>query len=470
MIKKNEMKGGLMRRFFVYLTCVSLILSYLHAFPKEEDLLKGSSKIEREGWFFLHLEGTPFQIGYQYGFFMGLHIEEALENLSFYLEKDTGKKWKYYKSTAKKLFLPKVPEEYKEEMRGIVEGMKAIGVKKVDFEDILALNSWMEIAWYYLPFTEPKKKGAPSHCSAFIATGDATKDGNIVMAHNTWIDYVTGRFFNVFIDLKPANGNRVLMQSYAGFIHSGSDWYISSSGLMVTETTIVGFKGFNPNGTPEFVRARKAIQYANSIDEWVKIMIEDNNGGYANSWLIGDRKTGEIACLELGLKNHSIKRTKNGYFAGSNIAFDEKVREETDVDYSAENTTAQARYRRWKELLDSNYGKIDVDLAKSFISDHYDVVTKSNNPSARTLCGHIELDPKGEPSWERPPYYPEGAIDAKVTDSVLSERMMSWAIFGHPCGLEFNAKNFLEKKASFKWMKDYLKDINKNEWVLFGIK
>jgi hypothetical protein len=464
------MKGGCMRGLFIFLVSIALVSSPLSSLQKEEDLLKGSSKIEREGWIFLHLEGTPFQIGYQHGFFLGIYIDEAIKALSFYLEKETGKKWKFFKSVAKKFYLPKIPQEYLEEMKGIAEGARAIGVKEIDLEDIVALNSWMETAWYYIPYIEPKKKGAPSHCSAFIATGDATKDGIIVMAHNTWIDYVTGRFFNIFIDLKPKKGNRILMQSYPGFIHSGSDWYISSSGLMVTETTIVGFKGFNPNGTPEFVRARRAIQYANSIDEWVEIIMEDNNGGYANSWLIGDRKTGEIACLELGLKNHSLKRTKNGYFAGSNIAFDEKVREETDLDYSDETTTGMARHKRWKELLDSNYGKIDSNLAKSFISDHFDVVLQKESPSARTLCGHIELDPKGEPSWERPPYYPEGAVDAKVTDSLLAERMMSWAIFGHPCKLEFNSEKFLETKSQFKWMKDWLKDLPKNEWVLFGIK
>ena len=31
-------------------------------------------------------------------------------------------------------------------------------------------------------------------------------------------------------------------------------------------------------------------------------MLDGNNGGYANDWLLGDSKTGEIAQLELGLK------------------------------------------------------------------------------------------------------------------------------------------------------------------------
>ena len=44
------------------------------------------------------------------------------------------------------------------------------------------------------------------------------------------------------------------------------------------------------------------MQYADSIDEWAEIMVKNNSGAYANSWLLGDIRTGEIARLELGLK------------------------------------------------------------------------------------------------------------------------------------------------------------------------
>ena len=45
------------------------------------------------------------------------------------------------------------------------------------------------------------------------------------------------------------------------------------------------------------------MQYANSIDDFARIMEQGNNGGYANTWLVADRKNNEIASLELGLKN-----------------------------------------------------------------------------------------------------------------------------------------------------------------------
>ena len=60
-------------------------------------------------------------------------------------------------------------------------------------------------------------------------------------------------------------------------------------------------RGTDRNGIPEFVRARKAMQYAESVDDFARMMKDGNNGGYANSWLVGDRKTNEIARLELGI-------------------------------------------------------------------------------------------------------------------------------------------------------------------------
>src|SRR5207249_9034866 len=62
---------------------------------------------------------------------------------------------------------------------------------------------------------------------------------------------------------------------------------------MITETTITGFTLFDPAGSPEFYRARKALQYSDSIDDYVRIMLDGNNGGYANDWLLGDNRSEE---------------------------------------------------------------------------------------------------------------------------------------------------------------------------------
>ncbi len=166
---------------------------------------------------------------------------------------------------------------------------------------------------------------------------------------------------------------------FPGVIASDDDFGINSDGLMVTETTITQFEGWDPAGKAEFVRARKALQYAGSIDDYTRIMLDGNNGGYANDWLLGDRKTGEIAQLELGLKAYKLWRTKDGAFLRLQLGRrDPKVLKEDAPEFDPNNmaTSPNARRVRWEQLLSENKGKIDVPLAQQMLGDHYDTFQK----------------------------------------------------------------------------------------------
>ncbi len=268
----------------------------------------------------------------------------------------------------------------------------------------------------------------------------------------------------------PAKGHRILMDGAAGLIHSGDDFGMNSAGIVITETTITGFTGFDPNGMPEFVRARKAMQYAESIDDFARIMKEGNNGGYANNWLVADRKTNEIASLELGLKNVTLKRTKDGYFVGSNFPADPKLtKEETDFDLNDKSRSENARHIRWIELMEENKGKIDVALGQKFLSDHFDTFTGREDPGERTLCGHVEISPRGMGTWQ-PPYAPAGAVQNKVTDTAGVQKLSLTAALGHACGTNFKAAEHLAKHPEFAWMKDILGDMPARGWARFTAK
>src|SRR5437762_13287772 len=89
-----------------------------------------------------------------------------------------------------------------------------------------------------------------------------------------------------------------------------------------------------------------SLQYAGSIDEYTNIMLEGNNGGYANDWLLGDRKTGEIAQLELGLRAHQLWKTKDGVLAGSNWARDLQVLKEDAPQFDPANKESSPNARR----------------------------------------------------------------------------------------------------------------------------
>ena len=412
-------------------------------------LEKAFKRPPQNGWTFVHLEGTPAQIGFQHGYLLAHEIADGSQVIQLELPHDTGKAWQFFREAAEKVLWPRIEDQYREELQGIVAGLKAQAVN-LDLWDVVAVNAWLELGYYASWYDqkhnlEGRPKGAvPERCSAFLATGRFTRDGKIVMGHNAWTGYADGTRWTIIYDIVPARGHRILMDGYPGIIHSGDDFGINSAGIMITETTISGFAGFKTEGIPEFVRARKAMQYASSIDEFVQIIREGNNGGYANTWLAGDRKTGEIARLELGLKNVTLARTKDGFYGGANFPINPKLaRQETSFPVKDRGVSANARHNRWKQLAAEYKGRVDVETGKKFLSDHYDTYAKKEEPNERTLCGHIDLSQRGAKPWQ-PPYGVAGAIQAKLADSSMAERMSLMVAAGHPCGIHFHAGEHLE--------------------------
>ncbi len=435
-----------------------------------EQKMAHSSRSEKNGWILIHIEGTPGVMGYQHGYLLAGEIMDVRRTLEMLNMKTTGRNWDFYRNESYRLFWSKTPEEYQLEMTGIADGVNAkMGPGKIDVRDILAINSILEMSGYYVPFLEQQKDPHPAeHCSAFAATGSWTTDGKIVMAHNNWSEYVIGERWNAIVDMKPEKGFRIVMDALPGMIHSGDDFNINSSGLIVTETTISNFKGFDTLGMAEFARARKAIQYSSSIDEWVAAMEEKNNGGYANDWLIGDNKTGEIARLELGLKNQFLERSSDGYFTGANYPLHEKlIREETSFDPSSDAASPNFRRQRWEQLMRENKGRIDIEKAKTFMGDHSDLKRGEEKAGRYSLCGHLDEDDSGknEISWDGA-FYHAGAVQAKATNSELAGNLQLWAIMGHPCGKPFIAQSFLEAHPQYEFEKDYLRDMPGQEWIL----
>jgi len=436
--------------------------------------LAGSSRFERDGWIFVHLEGSPKQVGFQHGSLLAVEIDDHLRVTKPLLLHESKKDWAFYRDVAERLLWPKIDSEYRLEIDGIVDGLARKGFTAIDRWDIVALNAIEELPGYYVPWLDkqqrkPPSTKAPGNCSAFIATGDWTKDGKIVIGHNAWTNYVTGARWNVVFDIKPERGHRIFMDGLPGVIVSDDDFGMNDAGIVITETTISGFAGFDTSGTPEFVRARKAMQYSDSIGDYVRIMTDRNNGGYANDWLVGDNKTGEIALFELGLKNFTVDRTMNGYFVGANFPVQPKLaKEETNFDYSKKGSSPNARRVRWEQLMAEFKGKIDAEAGKKFEADKYDVIEKRDGPTERSLCGTVEDSPRGIPEWDWGPYYPGGTVQAKVADGAMIGKLQMWAAVGRPCTSDFKADAYLAQRPEAAWAKGLLRDIPSGPWSLFA--
>jgi len=437
--------------------------------------LDGAYKFTDGGWTYVHLQGSPDQIGFQHGYLLTREIEDNIHVYQVEASHMSQRRWSFYRDTAEHVFWPHIEPEYQQELEGIAAGLRAHG-SSVDLWDIVALNGYIEITNYYVPWLNakaskpnPPQAVAPGKCSAFIATGSATKGGKIVIAHSNWTSYAEGERWQLVFDIVPTHGQRFIMDGLPGVITSQDDFGVNAAGIMITETTLPMAKGFDVDGIPEFDRSRKAMQYATSIDEYAAIMRKGNNGGYANSWLIGDRKTGEIAYLELGFHHTPLLRKKDGYFVSSNFASNpDLIRDDTPgFDPNDPESSMNARHIRAEQFMKEHYGQLDTTLAEAYLSDHHDTYEKRIDAGKRSLCGHEDTSPVGEKVWGDPPFDPAGAVTGKVMDSDLAAKLSFIGRAGHPCGEDFHAAPFLAAHPQFDWQKPILHDMIAGPWTTF---
>lgn len=391
-------------------------------------------RFPQAGWVVLHIEGEPYERGVQHG---RLLAPEIAAHLRCYAVRQSPKApedgWKHTRTLVHALFLRGYAKEYLEEMKGIADGASAAGARifgrRVDLLDIVALNSWPEemtldgglraapaaLDGLRFPLENPRPKSPPKseHCSAFAATGPATRDGKVVFGHITMFSLYPANFYNVWLDVKPAKGRRVLMQSFPGGIHSGMDYYQNDAGLLISETTI-GQTRFDRTGLPLGSRIRQAIQYGESIDQAVAILQKGNNGLYTNEWLLADTKTNEIAMFELGTHRSRVWRSSKdewfggtrGFYWGCNNVKDLDVRLETMATTAGRPGSTlfvpSIRDQKWLQLFEKYNGKMDADFAKL--------------------------------AFTTPPLAAFSSVDAKFTTTDMAKNLQSWAVFGPPLG------------------------------------
>lgn len=448
--------------------------------PKSQTILAKSKKECINGWTHLSVQGTPYECGYQNGYHLVEEYQDAIRVYTYMTMQSFGVEYEFFVKTAVKLHKDKLPAYQLEELQGMADGLTDAGYPTT-LEDVLGWNDWMEISGYWWPEnisnyvrSNQATVRKPSHCSAIVATGSATVDGKPVLAHESFDEFWSGQYFNVCLEVTPENGNKFVMQTLPCSLSSQTDFYVTSAGLAITETTLAGFFGYDDSGIPEFSRIRDAVQFGQSIDDVVERLQHGNNGGYANAWLIADNNTGEIARFEQGLKYQSLKRKFDGTFFGCNAVFDPRIRHLECKDNSFNDPRQQegARRQRFMELIDKYQdGKFTVDVAKKILADTFDVYLGYNNPSSRCICSHYDVDPQyfaDDPNavWNVP-FYPAGSCDGKAVDSENIKNLEMWGRYGRADGVEFNAEEFFAQHPLWNWQEGYLKSRPTQPWTLF---
>lgn len=366
-------------------------------------------RYDDRGWIVLHVEGKPYARGFQHG---SLLADEMVAYISKLAIQENGKEpaagWASLRSRADMLFLCGFDAEQLEEMKGIADGAARAGAKHegraLDLLDVVTLNSIVDLDYAasgikvtphalsgrsFLSAAEELDIPDTRHkCSAIAATGPATADGGVVFGQLFMWGGYTGVHFNVLCDLAPTEGQRLVYQTFPGGIHSGTDFYLNDAGIVFGETTVAQTP-FEIAGTPQSSRARRAAQYARSIDDVVRILSERNNGLYTNDWPIADLGTGETAVFLLGTKRSKLWRTSDtpapfgtpGFLWANNNARDDGVRQEYAV--QPDDAPFDMAFGAWnrdiafREFYHRFRGKIDAQNALELLAS-----SPTNRPHA----------------------------------------------------------------------------------------
>ncbi len=459
---------------------LSLLLLFILITPINYDIhVEGNSSYQNAcrynvgGYIYVHIEGGPYQRGYQHGYLLYAEIIDMMYRWSNiihncpvimkYLPIDVNSSkyenlsyawWNSCKKNAMKIFWNAYPEEYKMEIKGIADGVNARGVKfygkDITYEDILTLNEMYELMsiltnpqkglhvvddiYHALSSIFPVLKGkenefyftfTPSHhCNGFAAVGNATKDGEPVISDSVWCGgwwytYYIAQRWNVLLDIQPSNGHRIIIATSPGYIWSDEDYWQNDAGLAMIETTFIQGP-WRFRGIPLSIRARMAMQYGNSIDDVVNYMLNGNTGVMDSQWLIADSKAKEIALLEFGLYQYAVERTKNGFLWSANNPFNFNVR---------------------REILSYESLKAPIFRLAHFLlnATGYQYYTYFYTPSDRDkkfrelgekYYGSIDVDTVKK-IMSTPPIS-DFTTDIKITSGKLMEQNSLWAFFGNP--------------------------------------
>jgi len=250
------------------------------------NLLEGGWLEEKDSFKILHISGSHYEMGYQYGYYLkDSHLTCRRIWLNYIKQegcsiadlKDTWNVSKEY-----------IPDVYKQEIQGRAD---ALGLDFID-EAILSV---------FLTYHNNNQR-----CFGFAAWGNATLDGKLYHAHsNDWSleteslrDVISNTYayqHQVLIVRKPANGYSSISIGTTGGIEAEAG--MNENGICITFNTGLHFTNDSTSkGIPTGVRNLMVLDNAKSSQEAIDIMTSNRTTGW--NYIISDGNENKAYILE----------------------------------------------------------------------------------------------------------------------------------------------------------------------------
>jgi hypothetical protein len=427
--------GGLLLLFLIFLIGVPAFASdavYKKSYIRE---MNGTGK------YLMHLEGTPYEIGYAMGHFRPDEVvniargEYVISMINYIQPPDSGTEMdtaqgervdSLLRMPAVQLLLGSmardVPYEYKLEMQGVADGTnEALHTKAITYHHVLLVNFFP--ALQALTTSEQAMKYLAllfQDCNGYVAFGKATSDGRTIMGrHAMWAG--DPRYMKGYVtEYVPRSGKRFVSISTPGFVGASTGLNTAGIGFGCDYFNAKGPSRY-PGGMGMWFLGRRILQYASSIADAERII--RSSGEVAPSLLlVGDaRHAGAV----FEVYNHEVSPRYSGWTARDANAPDQ-IEAKDDLVVVANHAFTRSmypqdagtystfvRYRILTDLLLEHYGHIDQSLGRSIIDFMH--------PPSTSLPG---------PAYDGYGDDPTQPVKQHVALMDLKARTI-WALYGH---------------------------------------
>jgi len=353
---------------------------------------------QHNGIYFLYVEGTDYEMGYQHGVLMRDEIQAGmLPYMAGYFRREMehsviggsptlvkSAQWFMNQTVFDPIARP-IPEDLAEGLRGLSDGagLTDAGMRRLlVFADAAQTIEGLVYgqAKLFPGFNSWSKMG----CTSFCASGPATANGHLLHGRN--LDFPGMGYFDQFptvVFCRPKTGQRYVMFTSAG-LHTAGATGLNEHGIMVGFHTALT-ADVSRKGWPILPLGETVIRQATTLDEAISLFRQHPT---AAGWIavVSDAKTGQAVAIELSHHHQEVVPMTNHVLAVSNRYRTPVMQQnEISLNWSAAVNFLH-RQKRMEQLLAENFGKIDPQKGAEFLSDHWDNNTRRSRATGDVIA------------------------------------------------------------------------------------
>lgn len=360
----------------------------------------------KKGFPFYRFSGTHEQIGLQYGSACKELIKKNLDLSMHRLQEHTNATREQILNTTLQYqpYVLRYTPFLDEEIQGVAE---STGLR---LEEIYFLQLRAEIQ---AAFFSANEQNPGMECTSFAISGEGTSDRSPFGGQNADLP----AFYSdicVVVEINPDDQPAVLMVTPAGQV---SYIGMNRSGLCTFANYLVcaGWR----EGFPRYCLTRLALTH-DHVSDAERSLLEVQRASSRNILMVDAR--GEMVDLELAVQRYGRLTTTDGRLIHSNHFLSPDVLGEERAS-TGDQINSQQRLARMQQLIDGEFGSLDVDRLKGYLRD------RQTYPDA--VC----IEP-GDP----------GQGDEMTVASVIAEPAGGclWAAVGPPSRNAYQRYSFTE--------------------------